>query len=97
MRQDVGEAAGVSSFFAGTGARSKLMVMIQEPLGDDVAWTPLKADGPLLPGPQNGDPGSFERCKWIGRARRWRVLADHNGPGPDPGKQPGGVGQLPSV
>jgi hypothetical protein len=56
-------AAGVGSIFPGTWARSRLIVMIQRPLGDDVVGTPLNVNGLLLPGPQDGDPGSFERCK----------------------------------
>ena len=90
-------AVGVSSVFPGRGSRSRLIVMIQKPLTDDAIRRPSKMDRPALPGPQHRDPGSLDRCKSLGRARRRHPLADDNSPGPGPGIEPGRVGGLAAV
>jgi hypothetical protein len=74
------------------GLRSRLIVMIQKPFRDDVIRTPLKADGPALPGTQEEDTTSLKGSEGISCAERHGPLADHDGPGPGPGVEPWGIG-----
>ena len=58
--QSVSVAVGAFSFFSVQGPQSRLIVMIQEAFSDDVIRTPLKVDGPALPGAQEWNPTSLK-------------------------------------
>ncbi len=58
--------------------------MIQESLSDDLVRTPLKMDGPALPGAQEGNAGSLKECQGIGGSQNGHPLADHNRLRPGP-------------
>ena len=84
-------------FSPGQGSRSRLIVMIQEPFRDDVIRTPLKVDGPALPGAQEWNPTSLKGREGVGRSRGGHPLADHDGPGPGPGVEQRSIRGLAAV
>ena len=78
-------------------SRSRVLAVIQEPFGDDALVTPMKADGPALPGAKEGYTAPLERRLGIVCARSRHPLADHDSPGPGPGVKPGGIRRLGAV
>jgi hypothetical protein len=71
--------------------------MIQEPCSDNLIRTPLKVDGPPLPGAQEWNPASLKGREDISRSRGGHPLADNDGSGPGPGIEPRGIGGLAAV
>jgi len=70
------------------------IAMIQESLCDDLVRTPLKVDGPALPGAQEWNPIPLKWFQGVGCSWGGHALADDDGKGPRPGIEPRGIGGL---
>jgi len=71
--------------------------MIQEPFGHNMIPSPLKVDGPALPGAQEWNPTSLQGCEGIARSSGGHPWADHDRAGPGPGVEHRRIRGLASV
>ncbi len=65
--------------------------MIQEASRNAVTRSPLKLDGPELPGAQEWNLAALKGCEGIGRSSDGRPLVDHDGSGSGPGIEHGRI------
>ena len=72
-------------------SQSRLIAVIQKSLRVDMIQSPLKVDGPALPGAEEGNTAPFDGREGVDASRSGRRLANHDGTGSGPGVKPGRV------